>query len=69
MLGEDCAEKKRIYPHINNLCEISDRISAKVIIKAFELNMATTPRVIEFLSENRDFEEVVQFVKRRRWEA
>lgn len=38
-LNENYVEKNRVYPSINNLCEISDYIAAKVLLKAHELNL------------------------------
>lgn len=39
MQTENCKKIKKIYPHIQDLCDVSDRIAARVLIKAYEMNL------------------------------
>lgn len=39
MLTEEGKKIGKVYPYIQDLCDVSDRIATKVLIKAYELNM------------------------------
>lgn len=68
LLTKDCESISKIYPFIKEMDKVADYICAKVLRKAYELNLVTVERVNEFLGESRTDEELVAFVNRRRWE-